>query len=71
MSEIYNLSATSDESDLEYFSPPTLACDKKIIDLNLSLNSDDSIENVIEPEHKTPHAIANSIFLWQKNSEKI
>lgn len=56
MSEICDLSS-SDDSDIEYFSIPTqLPCEKKIFDLNVSFNSEDSLEYVYDSKIRSTDA---------------
>lgn len=73
MSEICDLSS-SDDSDFEYLSTPDqLACEKKIIDLNTSFNSEDSFEYVDDSNFRSTDACTSTkgMIVSAKNSVKI
>lgn len=73
MSEICNLSS-SDDSDFEYYSTPDqLACERKIIDLNTSFNSEDSLEYVDGSKFQSNDACTSTkgMIVSAKNSVKI
>lgn len=73
MSGICNLSS-SDDSDFEYYSAPyQLACERKIIDLNTSFNSEDSLEYVDGSKFQSNDACTSTkgMIVLAKNSIKI